>query len=104
MPQPTSKMRYTLTNYSRGAAFERKIKKQYEEAGWFVVRAAGSKGPVDLVAVLMQDDYIDVLLIQCKAQKPTKRERDDFIAFLTENGLLMHGVLIWPDGSDFFGG
>ena len=39
-----------MSNYSRGANLERKIKKRLESEGWFVVRSAGSKGLVDLVA------------------------------------------------------
>jgi len=39
-----------LTSYSKGASFERKIKKILEAKGMFVVRSAGSKGPVDPVA------------------------------------------------------
>lgn len=35
--------------YQRGAARERKIAERYRAAGWVVVRAAGSKGPGDLV-------------------------------------------------------
>ena len=39
-----------MTSYSKGASFERKIKKILEAKGMFVVRSAGSKGPVDLIA------------------------------------------------------
>jgi len=41
-----------LTNYEKGARFERKIKKILEAKGFFVTRSAGSKGPVDLLAVI----------------------------------------------------
>ena len=40
-----------MRRYRRGADFERKIKKLLEAEGWFVVRSAGSKGLVDLIAV-----------------------------------------------------
>jgi Holliday junction resolvase len=38
-----------MTNYSRGAHFERVCKKYLEGAGWFVVRAAQSRGLADLM-------------------------------------------------------
>ena len=67
------------TNYQRGAAFERQVKKELEAMGLLVVRSAGSKGPVDLIAV---NEAGGVLLIQCKVSskanerklKATKRE------------------------------
>lgn len=40
-----------MTNYSRGADFERAVKADLEGKGWFVVRSAGSHGAVDLVAI-----------------------------------------------------
>jgi Holliday junction resolvase len=41
-----------VTNhYARGSDFERAIKAALEDDGYFVVRSAGSKGKVDLVAV-----------------------------------------------------
>lgn len=51
-----------MTQYSRGADFERKVKKLWEAEGYFVVRSAGSKGPVDLVAF----GATRPVLIQCK--------------------------------------
>ncbi len=39
------------TNYARGAKFERQTKVLLEQHGWFVIRSAGSKGLVDLVAI-----------------------------------------------------
>lgn len=38
------------SNYSHGAAFERKTRHHLEENGYEVIRSAGSKGKVDLVA------------------------------------------------------
>ncbi len=48
------------TAYRKGRRAEYLLKKELEEAGWFVVRSAGSRGVVDLVA--LKDDQ--VLLIQ----------------------------------------
>lgn len=50
------------SQYRRGADFERALKKYLESKGMFVVRSAGSKGPVDLVAFDGHDRYF----IQCK--------------------------------------
>jgi Holliday junction resolvase len=47
----------------QGADFERAVKKHLERNGYFVVRSAGSKGPVDLVALKARE----ILLIQAKA-------------------------------------
>jgi Holliday junction resolvase len=52
-----------MTQYSRGAGFERKVKADLQANGYFVVRAAGSHGPVDLTA---QAPGPIVAWIQCK--------------------------------------
>jgi len=39
-----------LTNYARGANFERQVKRDLEGRGYLVIRAAGSHGIMDLVA------------------------------------------------------
>ena len=52
-----------MSQYARGANFERKVKELWEDRGYFVVRSAGSKGPVDLVAIAYEYRPI---LIQCK--------------------------------------
>lgn len=63
-----------MTLYSRGAYAERKAKKELEKAGFLVIRAAGSKGPVDLVAISTGE----VLAIQVKSHDAplTSNERD----------------------------
>jgi Holliday junction resolvase len=50
------------SQYRRGADFERRLKKHLEALGYFVVRSAGSKGLVDLVAFGPEGVYF----IQCK--------------------------------------
>lgn len=55
---------------SRGAARERKLKRLLEDDGYVVIRAAGSKGAVDLWALrrpTAADPCPDVLAIQVKA-------------------------------------
>jgi Holliday junction resolvase-like predicted endonuclease len=49
-----------------GADAERRLKQQLEAEGYLVVRAAASKGPVDLVAI----DGRRVMLIQVKRGRP----------------------------------
>jgi Holliday junction resolvase len=52
-----------MSLYARGANFERKVKKELETDGWFVVRSAGSKGVADLVAVNQKGVP---MFVQCK--------------------------------------
>jgi len=49
--------------YKKGADFERKIKKFFEDAGYTVIRSAGSHSGADLIVKELQ------LSIQCKALK-----------------------------------
>jgi len=49
--------------YKKGASFERKVKKLLEEAGFTVVRSAGSHSGADLLVKELN------LAIQCKALK-----------------------------------
>jgi len=51
------------TNYEKGRRFEYYVKKKYEDDGCFVVRAAGSKGPVDLI-IIRPNGWI--WFVQCK--------------------------------------
>jgi Holliday junction resolvase len=52
-----------MTQYSRGYAFELRAWKDLQKNGYFIVRAGGSRGPVDLMAVAPGPV---VLFIQCK--------------------------------------
>jgi Holliday junction resolvase len=56
------------TRYSRGRQFEYRVRDDLRERGCLVVRAAGSKGKVDLLAVLPLTDESpgEILLVQCK--------------------------------------
>lgn len=59
--------------YIRGVRLERLVRDDLKEQGAFlVVRAAGSRGPVDLVA-FFEDS---VLLVQVKAGTISKKEKD----------------------------
>ncbi|MGI5245056.1 hypothetical protein [Dactylosporangium sp. CA-139066] len=50
------------TNKARGSAFERKVARELAADGYVVVRAAGSLGATDLVAIKTGQ----VLFVQCK--------------------------------------
>ncbi len=50
------------TNYQRGVIIERRAQAELEALGYLVIRAAGSKGPADLVAI----GETGTRLIQCK--------------------------------------
>ncbi len=54
------------TQYKRGYNFELAVKKKWEERGYWVIRAAGSHGKADLVALINDSDQCLVYLIQCK--------------------------------------
>lgn len=51
-----------VTNYRNGAELERAAKHLLEDNGYFVVKAGGSKGAADLVALKPGE----ILLVQCK--------------------------------------
>jgi Holliday junction resolvase len=51
-----------MSNYSRGANFERRVQRYLEKQDWFVIRSAGSHSIIDLVAL----SGGEVKLIQCK--------------------------------------
>lgn len=74
--------------YNKGANFERTIKKFLENTGHFVVRSAGSKGPVDLVSI---DKMGAVTLIQCETSAITKskREKLEMVALMYDCNALM---------------
>jgi Holliday junction resolvase len=61
-----------MTAYRRGVHFENRVRRDFESRGWWVIRAAGSHGPADLVALKVGEPP---LLIQCKADsRPHKHE------------------------------
>lgn len=51
-----------MTRYAGGAAFEREVRAHLETEGYWCIRAAGSKGKADLLAIKPGQ----VLIIQCK--------------------------------------
>lgn len=57
---------------AKGSRFERFIRDYYEERGYFVIRAAGSHGPMDLVAM----NFIEIVLINCSVNQPHELQLD----------------------------
>jgi Holliday junction resolvase len=53
----------TSTRYRIGADFERLVKSRFEDAGYVVIRSAGSKSKIDLVAL---KNGVVPIFIQCK--------------------------------------
>jgi len=87
-----------MSAYRKGAYYERKLFHQLEKEGWYVVRSAGSKGALDLVAI--RDGK--VMGIQVKKRKQlSKAERENlehlreklgvpiFVVQYTEKGGIM---------------
>jgi len=56
----------TSTAYRRGAAFENRVKDDMEDAGYYVMRSAGSQGVADLIALDMLLPAERPVMIQCK--------------------------------------
>lgn len=68
-----------MTNYRNGYELERAAKRLLEDNGYYVVRAAGSKGAADLVALKRGE----VVLVQCKLDGyllPREREKFGVLA------------------------
>lgn len=51
-----------MSKYRNGRAFEYKVRDALKARGYFVLRSAGSKSPVDLAAL----SHTGILLVQCK--------------------------------------
>lgn len=60
-------------HYNRGSAFERRIKRELEDAGYYVTKSGGSKGPVDL-SVVDRSGY--PYFLQCR--KDGRMSKEDF--------------------------
>ena len=68
----------TKTNYQKGADFERKVVKYFEELGYLAIRSAGSHGPFDVIAIPKREVCPGIpILIQAKRHgQITKEELD----------------------------
>lgn len=70
-------------NYQSGRNFEHRVKKHLENKGYYVMRSAGSRGQIDIVAIPTYSYECQVhktLLIQCKhGTKISKDEREKLL-------------------------
>ena len=59
-------------NYLRGVRFEREVMKIFKDAGFIVMRTAGSHSPFDVVLVKESKELkkiAHVAFVQCKTEK-----------------------------------
>lgn len=65
-----------MTNYASGRSWEYQVRDWYSKRGYQVIRSAGSKSPVDLIAI----DHKEVIFVQCKKELKKKNYMDDLAA------------------------
>ena len=71
-----------VTRYRQGYRFELRVKADMESRGWWVIRAAGSHGPADLVGLKAGEPP---LLLQCKANSVSHKREGIALAALAES-------------------
>ena len=72
------------TNYSKGAAFERKVAKDMQRYGYCATRAAGSHTPADVWCLIAGHAPV---LIQCKRDgRLDPEEWNDFLDYCQQAG------------------
>lgn len=82
---PTVDRSKNRTNGARGASFERKVAAALTADGYLVVRAAGSHGPADLIAI----KFGQVLFVQAKLNgRMDPHEWNPFYTIATSVGAL----------------
>lgn len=69
-------------NYLRSRARETKVKNEFQSKGYYAIRAAGSKGVADVVAIKPSDcghgEHFDVRFIQIKVSENLRKEKTIF--------------------------
>lgn len=84
----------SLTAYQKGYLFERRVRRLLESQGYYVIRASGSRGPFDLVAL---KDGEKPLLIQCKVSKAkSKAKIQELVEVASKAGGI--AVLVYREG------
>jgi Holliday junction resolvase len=81
---------------TKGSVYEYELKQLFEDAGWFVVRSAGSHG-ADLVALGL-DDHMIVEVKSCKSDKYytcKDRAQFDFLNALAKRGFNVYYFIRW---------
>lgn len=90
-----------MTKYTRGANYERLMKKRLEALGYYVVRSAGSHGVADLVAIGAPNTYcVPVLLVQCKYGKTGPNNEDFDKLEDVANRYFVDAAMAWKKGKD----
>lgn len=79
-----------MSNYSRGANFERRVVKWYEDMGFDAHRSAGSHGLCDVIAVLNGQWIVNTLRLN-NYWSPV--EREEFEAYCRRNRC--EGRYVW---------
>jgi hypothetical protein len=82
-----------VTNYTVGRRLEYRARDELIAQGYTVVRSAGSKGPIDLVAIGR-----NVRLIQVKARSPRRSDRLKLAAVPTPRGVRRE-IWQWQTGT-----
>ncbi len=89
------------TNYQRGVAYEYKAKKQLEEDGYTVIRAAGSHGPFDLIAFRGAEPVRCIQIKRTKAKGGVKQLLGKFTPInnsVIEQRPYVHEMWVWYGG------
>ena len=68
-----------MTRYSKGAKFENEVIKHYRDMGMLCLRSAGSKTPIDVIAISEILGKPVVYLIQCKYGNAKMSKKDIII-------------------------
>ena len=75
-----------MSAYTRGRAFEYRVRSRLEQQGYVVFRTAGSRSPIDLLA--FRDGH--ALFVQCKSghRGISRRERIALVDLAVECGAI----------------
>lgn len=95
-----------VTNYERGRAFEYRVRdKLYEMGATIVIRSAGSKTKVDLIALfpiidgLSYEGDIQAMLVQCKRHGVLPAaEREELMRISVATGVRAYHARTGPNG------
>ena len=82
-----------MSEYRRGADFERKVVNDYKARNWYASRTPGSKSPIDIIAFKGGEVHI----IQCKLKREgmSKAAKAQVRELAMENWF--RGFLCWND-------
>ena len=84
-----------MTRYEKGARAERRAKRELEEQGYVVTRAAGSKGGADLVAILVRQVQVKVT----ENPKAWTAELEELAVRVPGGPGLTRELWVWGEGS-----